>query len=89
MMEHISQGYRSKSEETPTGQPRDNVSIKITGEINYNPLNEIRIHELRLMTQTYMPKRKGDILPRNSTATNKCTGNKKTGEKICNDHSSN
>lgn len=46
-------------------------------KINYNPLNEIRIHELRLIIHTYIPKRKGNALPCNSIATNKCTRNSK------------
>ena len=81
-MEDISQGYRSKFEETPISQTRDNVSIKLTAEINYNLLNEIRTHELRLIIHTYMPNRKGNALPCNSIATNKRTRNNKTGKKF-------
>lgn len=58
----MSKGYRSKFEEAPTSQTKDSSSIKIMAVIHENPLNKIRICELRLIIHAYLKEKKKHFL---------------------------
>lgn len=82
----MSKGHRSKLDKAPTGQTKESSAIKIMAGINENPLNKIRICELRLIIHAYLNEKKKHFLDIVCQLIN-VEGMIKWGGRNCNHHS--